>query len=428
MKKNTFLIKSLFLGAALFFASNTQAQVELKILTEMGTRFSDVNDDGKGVTTAQYYDFATGELTPMEPEALLLTSINNDENVAGIIEVNSNMEAGYKINGEWKGVGFTPQQDPSNDQNFPYGISDDSRYITGQGNEGVNYGGFLFDTQTEELVVRLDPQGEAGASYGVNNNGIMVGWVDRPDGGGTLRVPAYITTDGEFHTIPENQSPTVSWDNAIYGINNNNVMVGSFDLEPFMYDLTANTFTSFEIPQDALSAAFSTISDNGVAVGYAEVDFQVRDAIIYHPTLGEQPLYLKDVLADNGITVDTPDGYLGTAISVSSNGKYIAGWLNGPPMNAEGWMVNLDDLILGTATLQTTTVSYYPNPVKDVLNLNTKEAISSVAVYNVTGQKVANVSISENNTQVDFSNLASGVYFVEVKSNGSVENLKVIKE
>lgn len=97
-------------------------------------------------------------------------------------------------------------------------------------------------------------------------------------------------------------------------------------------------------------------------------------------------------------------------------------------MFAEGWIVNLDDLILGTTTLETTIVSYYPNPVKDVLNLNTKEAINSVAVYNVTGQKVTNVSISENNTQVDFSNLASGVYFVEVTSNGSVENLKVVKE
>ncbi|WP_313111170.1 T9SS type A sorting domain-containing protein [Aequorivita sediminis] len=428
MKKNTFLIKSLFLGAALFFASNTQAQVELKILTEMGTRFSDVNDNGQGVTTAQYYDFATGILTPMEPEVLMLSSINNDENVAGIIDINNNMEAGYRMNGEWKGVGFTTQQDPSNDQNFPYGISDNSRYITGQGNEGTNYGGFLFDTQTEELVVRFDPQGEAGASYGVNDNGIMVGWVDRPDGGGTLRVPAYITLDGEFHIIPENQSPAESWDNSIYGINNNNVMVGSFDLEPFIYDLTTNTFTNFDIPQGALSAAFSTISDNGVAVGYAEVDFQIRDAIVYHPTFGEQPVFLKDILADHGITVDTPDGYLGTAISVSSNGKYIAGWLNGPPMYSEGWMVNLDDLILGTTTLQTTTVSYYPNPVKNVLNLNTKETINSVAVYNVTGQKVANVSVSDNNTQIDFSSLASGVYFVEVKSNGNVENLKIVKE
>lgn len=63
MKKNTFLIKSLFLGAALFFASNTQAQVELKILTEMGTRFNDVNDSGTGITQDQYYDFRTDAST-----------------------------------------------------------------------------------------------------------------------------------------------------------------------------------------------------------------------------------------------------------------------------------------------------------------------------------------------------------------------------
>lgn len=428
MKKNTFFTKSLFLGAVLLFASNTQAQVELKILSEMGTRFSDVNDNGIGVTTVQYYDFATGQLTSMEPEVLMLTSINNDENVAGIIDYDNMMQAGYKINGEWKGVGFSAQQNPGNDENFTYGFSDNSQYVTGQSNIGMDYGGFLFDTQSEEMIVRIDPQGEAGASYGVNNNGIMVGWVDRPDGGGTLRVPAYITLDGEYHVIPEGQTPQVSWDNSIYGINNSNVMVGSYDLKAFMFDMNTDTFTSFDIPQGALSAAFSTISENGVAVGYAEVDFQVRDAIIYHESLGDQPVFLKDVLADNGITIDTPDGYLGTAIAVSPNGKFIAGWLNGPPMYAEGWMLNLDDLILGTATLETTTVAYYPNPVEDILNLKTKEAIDSVMVYNVTGQKVSNIKLSANNTEVNFSNLASGVYIVEVNSNGNVENLKIVKK
>lgn len=431
MKKNTFLIKSLFLGAALFFASNTQAQVELKILTEMGTRFSDVNDNGQGVTTAQYYDFATGVLTPMEPEALMLSSINNDENIAGFMmydEPEFILQAGYRMNGTWNAIGFAPDQDPYDyDENFVYAISPNSKYITGQSNIGADYGGFLFDTDAEELLLTFDPEGEASASYAVNDSGTTVGWVDRPNSGGTLRVPAYRTIDGEYHLIPEGQSPSYQI-NTINDITSDDVMVGDFDLQPFIYERASNTFTSYEIPAGADAAAFTSISETGVAVGFADVDFQVRDAIIYHPSLGDQPVYIKDVLADNGISVDTPDGLLGTAISISDNGKYIVGWVNGLPMYAEGWIVNLDDLILGTTTLETTIVSYYPNPVKDVLNLNTKEAINSVAVYNVTGQKVANVSISENNTQVDFSNLASGVYFVEVKSNGSVENLKVVKE
>lgn len=63
-------------------------------------------------------------------------------------------------------------------------------------------------------------------------------------------------------------------------------MVGDFDLQPFIYDLATNTFTRYENPGGTDSAAFTSISENGVAVGFADTDFQVRDAIIYHPSQG----------------------------------------------------------------------------------------------------------------------------------------------
>lgn len=432
MKKITFFAKSMVLACFLVGASNVEAQVELKVLTEMSTRFNDVNDAGFGVTVGQYYDFATGQLSQIEPEAIMVVSTNNDENVAGFMiydEPEFILQAGYRMDGVWKPIGFTADQNPFDyDENTTYGISPNSQYITGQSNIGNDYGGFLFDTQTEELIVALDPEGEASASYAVNDNGIMVGWVDRPDQFGTLRVPAYRTLDGEYHFIPEGQLPTLTGDNTIGDINSSNVMVGDFDLQPFIYDMATNTFTSFENPGGAQYATFSSISENGVAVGFADVNFEVRDAIIYHPSLGDQPLFLKDVLADNGIDVNTDDGLLGTAISISPNGKYIAGWLNGPPPFAEGWMVNLDDLILGTNKVSENAVSFYPNPVQDVLHLNAKQAIESVAVYTVTGQKVTNLTLNNNNTEVNISSLASGVYFVKVSSNGNVENLKVVKQ
>ena len=255
-----------------------------------------------------------------------------------------------------------------------------------------------------------------------------MGWIDRPDQFGTLRVPAYRTLDGVHHFIPEGQLPVLSGDNSIVDINSSNVMVGDFDLQPFMYDMNTNTFTRFENPAGSQYSVLTSISENGVAIGFAEVNFQVRDAIIYHPSLGSQPLYLKEVLADNGITVDTSDGYLGTAYAISPNGKYIAGWLNGPPMFTEGWMVYLDDLILGTNQVSQNTVSSYPNPVENLLHLNSKEVIDSVAVYTVTGQKVLDVTFNENQTEIDFSNLASGVYLVKVASKGQIENLKVVKQ
>lgn len=432
MKKITFLAKSLFLAAILFGASNMQAQIELKVLTEMETRFNSVNDSGFGVTVWQYYDFETEELTPIESEAFMMSSINNDENVAGTMffdETEFILQAAYKKDNVWKPIGFGPQQDPYNyDENTVYSISPNSKYVTGQSNIGYDYGGFLYDTETEELIISFDPDGEASSSFSVNDNGIMAGWVDRPDSGGTLRVPAYRTLDGEYHLIPEGQLPTLTGENVIQYINNNNVMVGTFDLKPFIYDMGTDTFTSFENPVGSDFAAFASISNNGIAVGFADVDFQIRDAIIYHPSLGDQPLYLKDVLADNGVDVNTDDGLLGTAISISPNGKYIAGWVNGAPMYAEGWMIDLDSLILGTSDVSQNSVSFFPNPVTNVMHLNSKETIDSVSVYTITGQRVSNITSSNNHTELDFSSLASGVYLVKVSSNGSVENLKVIKQ
>ncbi|WP_026450705.1 T9SS type A sorting domain-containing protein [Aequorivita capsosiphonis] len=431
MKKTTFLAKSILFAAVLLGTSNMQAQVELKVLTEMGTRFNDVNDSGFGVTVGAYYNFATGALSPLEPEAIMVQSINNDENVAGFMiydEPEFILQAGYRMDGVWKPIGFTPEQNPFDyDENTTYGISPNSKYITGQSSVGLEYGGFLFDTETEELLLTFDPEGEASASYAVNDNGIMVGWVDRPNGGGTLRVPAYRTLDGEYHFIPEGQLPVYQI-NTINDITSNDVMVGDFDLQPFIYDRASNTFTTYDIPVGADAAAFTSISENGVVVGFADVDFQVRDAIIYHPSLGNQPLYLKDVLEDNGVTVNTVDGLLGTAIAISPNGKFIAGWVNGAPPFAEGWMVYLDDLILGTNTVSENTISFYPNPIADVMHINSKEIIDSVEVYTISGQRVSNITFNNNHTQLNLSSLASGVYLVKVSSNGSIENLKVVKQ
>src|SRR5690606_4729678 len=148
----------------------------------------------------------------------------------------------------------------------------------------------------------------------------------------------------------------------------------------------------------------------GIAIGYDDVAFQVREAIIYHPNLGNQPVYLKDVLSDLGVTIDTPDGMMGTAIAVSPNGNYVVGWVNGPPMFAEGWIVNLDDMILGTAQTNRPHIALFPNPVEDVLNINSNKVIDAVDVYTITGQQISNISLNNGNREINVSGLSSGVY------------------
>ena len=84
------------------------------------------------------------------------------------------------------------------------------------------------------------------------------------------------------------------------------------------------------------------------------------------------------------------------------------------------------EAILGTGTLHTNAFNFYPNPVKNILNINTQN-ISNVAVFNLLGQQVATKATS-NNSQIDMSALASGTYLVKVTADNQVKTIKVIKE
>ncbi|MEC4003791.1 GEVED domain-containing protein [Flavobacterium sp. SUN052] len=93
------------------------------------------------------------------------------------------------------------------------------------------------------------------------------------------------------------------------------------------------------------------------------------------------------------------------------------------------FQVSAYDPSLGTNSFNSTTFNYYPNPVKDVLNLNYSETISKVQVINLLGQEVSIKNINATQGQVDMSQLPSGTYLVKVTAeNNEVKTIKVIKQ
>ena len=82
--------------------------------------------------------------------------------------------------------------------------------------------------------------------------------------------------------------------------------------------------------------------------------------------------------------------------------------------------------VLGVADVKNTTVSIYPNPVKDVLNVKSTSKIKSHKVYNLSGQIVNARLISDS--MIDFSRLEKGIYVVEIQlENGKKTTQKIIK-
>ena len=71
--------------------------------------------------------------------------------------------------------------------------------------------------------------------------------------------------------------------------------------------------------------------------------------------------------------------------------------------------------------------SVYPNPVKDVLNVNCKD-IEQVSLFNAIGQKIENLNTEGNDkVQFDLSGLPNGVYILQAVSQGRILTRQIVK-
>ncbi len=70
-------------------------------------------------------------------------------------------------------------------------------------------------------------------------------------------------------------------------------------------------------------------------------------------------------------------------------------------------------------------VVVYPNPATDVVNVETSEPITAIAVYNMNGAAVnAEYSVNGNNATINVRGLASGIYFVRINNGEAVRVIK----
>ena len=93
--------------------------------------------------------------------------------------------------------------------------------------------------------------------------------------------------------------------------------------------------------------------------------------------------------------------------------------------------ITVTDTCLSTeeSSFNSSNFKFYPNPVKDILNLNYSETISKVQIMNILGQEVLVKTIKATQGQVDMSQLPSGNYLVKVTGeNNQVKIVKVVKQ
>jgi hypothetical protein len=104
-------------------------------------------------------------------------------------------------------------------------------------------------------------------------------------------------------------------------------------------------------------------------------------------------------------------------ITTTGEFEYVA-------LDAMTWM----NIPLGLDSLDTKAFHFYPNPVKNNLNLSYTNEITSVKVLNLLGQTVLNQPIKANEGLIEMSHLEKGTYFIEIVSGPSSKIIKVLKE
>lgn len=82
---------------------------------------------------------------------------------------------------------------------------------------------------------------------------------------------------------------------------------------------------------------------------------------------------------------------------------------------------------LGTSENEINKVTFYPNPVKDILHLDNISA-SKATIYSLLGQQLEIKDIKTTSSSIDMSKYAKGIYLITLENENQMQTIKVIKE
>lgn len=140
---------------------------------------------------------------------------------------------------------------------------------------------------------------------------------------------------------------------------------------------------------------------------------------------GEE-LWVFDNLSSTVITEEACPSYTFDGVEYTQAGTYELSYTN---------VLGYDSIVtlrlticgvVGISNVEDFEVNIFPNPVENVLNINTTETLSSIKLINLNGQ---NIEVYNNNSkQINFSGVSTGIYFLELLSGDKKSMIKIIKK
>jgi hypothetical protein len=192
--------------------------------------------------------------------------------------------------------------------------------------------------------------------------------------------------------------------NAGYAFENwtsNGVVISTTN--PFVFTVTsdtnmvANFVQTFTVSVSANYASYGSVSGGGI--------YNANDQATLTATANTN--YAFENWTCNGVVVSTDNPFVFTVIgdtNIVANFKSTIG--------------------ISEATTQSGIV-LYPNPVKDVLHIQSSATIEQATIYDLSGRIVRQVQMTND---ISVQDLAKGVYVIKIETKKGLEVRKIVKE
>ncbi len=402
--------------------------------------------DGKLVLAGDYnngsnYDFAlarydsTGVLDPsFSSNGLLSTALGSSQDVAHVVAIQPDQKivvAGYSSNGTYHKIGVVRYNtDGSLDGTFGSGgivvttvgsLDDDAYGLLIQPDGKILVAGYTNNGSTNQgVIIRYTATGTLDNTWGTG--GIALA----PNTGGyDTFFSLAIESSGKILAAGYHSVTTTNRDFAILRYTTTGVLDNTFGTNGVrLTDFSGNNDEVYGLliqPDGMLVAA--GYSNNGTANTFALARYSSTGTI--------------DAAFGNSGKVTTalgnPDAY-GISVALQTDGKIVvAGRANGA--------TNIDFAVArynGTLTTGiqenslNNSISIYPNPSDDKININIPESIGGrqniLTIYDTHGLLVKKISLNNLTTSVDLSSFSKGLYFINIEMDGKNMTEKFIRE
>lgn len=97
-------------------------------------------------------------------------------------------------------------------------------------------------------------------------------------------------------------------------------------------------------------------------------------------------------------------------------------------VNNPGWDITVSCVTLSNEEFLENDVLFYPNPVNDILNINSKVELSNMVIFDINGKNVYEQKLNQQfSISADLSQLTTGMYFMKLQSENSSIVKRIIK-